>query len=362
MANELSIKWKDENSSEYYINAENLHEVHPALNSLHAPFLMPGTTTNRHLLFRANTAIKLVNAGIHKVFQSGNADIEINAESNLDTGTSLSAGTDYYVYVVDNADGMSSLVVSLNSTYPDGYTADNSRKIGGFHCLCADVGTISGHYLSGYVAGDILPQSVWCLNHRPESEPEGMVYDPGTGKWVDIYLASVQSGELGSVNGATIADGASAEAFHWYKFDQWLRRIKKRFPFQGEFVSMSLGSNQGTNIAGDSDPGTTGGHSDTAGRRMISDIGCEDCCGALFQWGIEAAASGGGTAWSDAYDSNDSDVAGQHYEVPNRPRFGGSWDDGSWCGSRGSAWNSSPLALYSNDGARGVAEPSKRGQ
>ncbi len=60
-------------------------------------------------------------------------------------------------------------VLSENSTYPRDYTVTNSQKIGGFHTLCADVGTISGHPLSGYQAGDILPNSVLCLNHRPHS-------------------------------------------------------------------------------------------------------------------------------------------------------------------------------------------------
>ena len=278
------------------------------------------------------------------------------------------AGKDFYIFACQPTSGDApDIILSANSTIPDsmpsGATpdADNTRKIGGFHCLCADVGTISGHALSGYVQGDILPLSVWDLRHRPRSEPEGMVYDEGSGVWVDIYLVSVQSGELGSVYGATIADGASAETFHWYKFDQWLRRIKKRFPFQGEFVSLSIGSNQGTNISGSSDPGTTGGHSDTSGRRMISDIGCEDCCGALWQWGIEGGATNDvGSTWEDAFDGHDSDVAGEHYEAPNRPRFGGCWGSGSGCGSRGSLWHDSPLVLRSSGGARGVAEPLAR--
>jgi hypothetical protein len=94
---------------------------------------------------------------------------------------------------------------------------------------------------------------------------------------------------------------------------------------------------------------------------MISNIGCEDCCGALWQWGIEGGATNDvGSSWSDAFDSNDSDVGGQHYEAPNRGRFGGAWGYGSMCGSRGSAWNPSPLDLHATYGARGVAEPLKR--
>ena len=48
-------------------------------------------------------------------------------------------GTDYYIYCCDPTNGSDTVdrdevfVISKNSTYPSGYTADNSRKIGGFH-------------------------------------------------------------------------------------------------------------------------------------------------------------------------------------------------------------------------------------
>lgn len=174
---------------------------------------------------------------------------------------------------------------------------------------------------------------------------------------MDIYLASVSGGKLVSAYNATCADGASSPAFHWYKFSQWLGQIGKRLLTQTEFVAASLGSNQGTNIAGSADPGTTGGKSDTAGRRMISNVGCEDCCGNLWQWGEEAGGGASSAAWVNAYDGNDSGVAGQHYQAPNRALLGGTWNAGACCGSRGSRWNYGPLALDSSCGARGVAEP-----
>ncbi|MFO7901135.1 MAG: hypothetical protein R6U98_00605 [Pirellulaceae bacterium] len=61
--------------------------------------------------------------------------------SDLDTGVT-SEGTDYYVYAVNNS-GLD-FVVSANSTWPNGYSADTSTRIGGFHLLCASVGTIAG--------------------------------------------------------------------------------------------------------------------------------------------------------------------------------------------------------------------------
>ena len=291
-------------------------------------------------------------------------DMDLSLAANWDptsatdyTQAANRAGKNFYIYECAN-DGELVHLLSANSTYPGNYTADTSRKVGGFPCLCAAVGTISGHALSGYLAGDILPAGVWDLKHRPVCAPEGMVYVAGIGKWVDIYLASVSSEALVSAYGATCADGASSPAFHWNKFCQWFGQIGKRMPTQHEFVAASLGSNQGTNIAGSADPGTTGGHSDTASRRMISNWGCEDCCGNLWQWLIEAGGPYDTTAsYVDAYDENDSGVAGQGYYVPNRGIAGGNWNGAAVCGSRGSSWANGPLYLAASIGARGVAEP-----
>jgi len=302
-----------------------------------------------------------VNGTIFEVSTDTAFDLDVNA--TWDTGSAVAAasraGEDYYIYACDNS-GSLELLISANSTSPTGYNAATSRKIGGFHCLCADVGIIAGHTLTGYLRGDILPASVWDLKHRPVSEPEGMVY-ANSGNWIDIYLPSVSGGELVSVNGGTIADGAEAngEKFHPYKFDQWFARIGKKPIASLEFVDASIGSNQETNINGSSDPVTTGGHSDTAGDRMISNIGCEDMCGALSQYGREQAANHLGSAWTSATDGNDSDVGGEHYEAPERPYFGGAWGSGARCGSRCSRGDSSPLYLASGGSSRGVAEPAR---
>jgi hypothetical protein len=207
-----------------------------------------------------------------------------------------------------------------------------------------------------YLAGDILPRSVWDLIHRPLCEPQGIVYDlDGLWKW--IYLPSVSGGQLVSVNGGIIADGASATAFHAYKWDQWFARIGCRAISSAEFVSASIGANQSTNITGSADPTTTGGHTDTAGRRMISNIGCEDMCGVLWQWGREQGAIAGAASYANAFDANDTGVGGQHYNAPTRPLFGGDWHAGVICGSRSSRWNDGALALYSTCAGRGCAEP-----
>ena len=279
----------------------------------------------------------------------------LNTAGNWDDSSyataSNRAGKDFYVYLL-SAGGV---ILSNNSSVPTGYTSSNSRKIAGFHCLCVAVGTISGHSLSGYAQGDILPRSVWDRFNRPMSAPEGMVLS-NDGMWVDIYLPSYSGTLLKSVNGGTIADGSNG--WHGYKFEQWFGNIGKKLIRQTEFVTASIGANQGTNISGSSDPGTTTGHTDTAGRRMISNIGCEDMAGVMWQWSRDpGGVYSTGASWVNAYDGNDSDVAGQHYNAPYRALLGGPWSAGSYCGSRGSQWDDSPLLLSSFKAGRGVAEP-----
>ena len=125
-----------------------------------------------------------------------------------------------------------------------------------------------------------------------------------------------------------------------------------------EFVSASLGSNQSTNVVGSVDKITTGGHKDTSNRRMISNIGLEDCCGDHWQWGADVGyATTGSSSYGNAFDANDRYVKGQWYGTVYRPLLGGSWLYGAVCGSRGSAWHGGALALNADCGARGASEP-----
>lgn len=270
--------------------------------------------------------------------------------------TANRAGKDFYVYAVEDS---TSIVLSANSTFPTGYTALNTRKIGGFHCLCVSVGTISGHTLSGYVAGDILPRSVWDRFNRSAGRQEGTILSR-CGKWVDIYLPSVSGNTLVSVNGGTIADGTSSPAFHTYKFEQWFSRQGMHTISQQEFFSVAEGANQSTNIVDTTDPVTTTGHVDTAGRRMISNEGVEDTCGVSWQWGRDTGGVMTGAAWENAYDANDdSTTRGQHYHAPCRCLLGGAWTNGVFCGVRASRWSDSPLFLAALFSARGACEPAR---
>lgn len=286
-------------------------------------------------------------------------------------------GKDFYIFACEDLTSAEVLkiIISANSTVPIGYTALTSRKIGGFHCLCEDVGVIANHPLSDYIAGDILPCSIWDLKHRPIGYPEGYAYDEGTDMWYSIYgltwsgtwgsatadmagRASDDTLTLESKFGAEWADGTSTEKFHCYKFEQILSRQKQRLPYQREFVSASLGSNQSTNVVGLVDKITTGGHKDTANRRMISNIGLEDCCGDHWQWGADVGyATTGDSSYGNAFDTNDRYVKGQWYGAVYRPVLGGSWSNGAVCGSRGSYWYNGALSLSAYYGARGASEP-----
>ena len=298
----------------------------------------------------------------------------------LDTG-SISNGKDYYVYACNNS-GSLVFKVSLASTYPDGFNASTSRKIGGFHTLCVSVGTISGHTLTGYVANDILPASVWDLKHRPVSEPAGMVYVEAIDKWVDIYLASGTGASTVSAYGGTISDTRN-----WMDFVDDGGAVKKRLLYDYEFQIAAGGSNEETNIAGSEDPVTTGGHSDTADRRMISNYGLEDMCGVMWQWLLDQSyrfdgaanhthqvtVSGDPQTVTTGNPSGDVAPAFSFYDLPGSKGSlykqgtygdikllgGGDWDSATSCGSRGRNAHNFRWGTYTVVGGRFLSEPKK---
>ncbi|MCX5819751.1 MAG: hypothetical protein NT047_07555 [Deltaproteobacteria bacterium] len=291
--------------------------------------------------------------------------VDVDSVDDLDTGT-LAAGTDYYVYACTNGSTLS-FKVSANATVPTGFDAAHSRKIGGFHTLCTAVGTIGGHTLTGYAQKDILPASVWCLKHRAKTLVNvGLVYDSGIQKWVDIYLQSGTATGTTSVNGGTITDTRT-----WMDHVDDGHAVGKRLPIDHEFQSFAAGSNEETNITGSADPGTTGGHSDTAGRRMISNIGCEDCCGAMSQWlQDEAYIYSGATGYYGNLPGGKGSVYTNFTSDPGAPEMdnadagsdtkliaGGDWAHAAFCGSRYRAANYYRWNADTAIGARFVSEP-----
>ena len=256
------------------------------------PTLKANTWTKVNLSLSAAAADRnaVISVGINAVSDPGAVTIYID-----DIRTEMQeAGKAYYVYACDN-NGVLTFKISLNSTHPSGYTASTSRKIGGFHTLCLDVGTIASHDLSDYETFDVLPKSIWDLKHRPVCEPSGMVYDEAINKWADIYLASSTGATCASVYGATITDSRN-----WMDFVDDGHAVKKGLLHDEEFQSVMAGSNEETNLFASADPVTTGGHMDTAARRMISDIGCEDGAGVMYQWLLDQSYRTEGVALSIA--------------------------------------------------------------
>lgn len=319
---------------------------------------------NRILEAHATDHDKIVVKGSNRMaFYIGNqffiltADETVSLSAKLDTGT-VQAGKDYYLYAVI-VDGARDWRFSLNSTYPTGFTADNSRKIGGLHTLCANAGTLSGNALSGYVAGYILPGTVWDLKFRTENlDNRGMTYAKSINKWVQIYLASDDgAGGVQSVYGATILD-----TLNWDNFAVKARKSRVKFLTDFEYDCILETGNQKTNIQGSADPVTTGGHVDTAGRRILTEEEIEDGAGVLHQWtdthGYHFAGAAAhthqvtvsGDAQTVTSGNPSGDVApswGYRDLGDNRGSFygqgtygetkllaGGYWNSGAICGSR----------------------------
>ena len=93
---------------------------------------------------------------------------------------------------------------------------------------------------------------------------------------------------------------------------------------------------------------------------MISNIGLEDCCGALWQWAADVGSASTSASWGNAFTADDKYEGGQVYGTVYRPVVGGSWGSAAICGSRGSLWADGALYLAANIGARGASEPLNR--
>ena len=272
------------------------------------------------------------------------ATLDLSLEALWDTvsGTdyrtaSNRAGKDFYIYLCQPGSGTTPTIkVSANATYPSGYSANTSRKVGGFHCLCVAAGTISGHPATGYVAGDIIPNSVWDLKNYASSYPKngnvGMAYIDRLDEWYGIYLPSGTGTSTASVYNGTITDTRM-----WNDHVDDLAAVGCYLPTDSGFQIAAEGSNQQTNINGNSDPVTTGGHSDSAGRRMISNFFLEDMCGAMWQWLQDQSyqLGSGSAGWKDMFPDADK---GQLYLMADNADIkliaGGSWGNGASCGSR----------------------------
>lgn len=291
--------------------------------------------------------------------------IDISDTDNWDENTwalpGNRKGKDFYIYALRKGnEAAPCFLLSSDKEKPAGYTAAESRRIGGFHCLCEDVGEMEGHALSGFSAGDILPASVWDLRHRPACSPEGMVFDGRI--WVDIYLDSWNGEKLVSAYKGKIADGMSEKSFNGLEFQTYLYKVGKRLPSAAEFMHLAEGTDEGVAIAGEADPETSGGHTNTAGRRIVSRIGCEDTAGVM--WQCTSDIFGAYFSYSDDWEthtavgSNGGMLGASQGGGIKRLAAGGSWKNGSHAGPKSFSlnfWVGGPGD--ETLGARGVCDP-----
>ena len=257
---------------------------------------------NKTTITISKTWVNVNNSGFVNDEKTLDLTNAVSWDNNTYTTASNRVGKDFYIYALETGE----YILSANSTVPTGYTATNSRKIGGFHCLCADVGTISGHTLSGYLAGDILPLSVWDLKHRAISDNEGMVWIPEIGLWADIYLCSWNGSNLESRFNQECVKGESTKKMHGIMMAEELGLVGKRLPTYDEFIVCAKGTPEGDHISTGAVPAGAGGHVGTKGARIISNYGLEDCVGVLWQWSSTLAEHYGTSGSNTSFWSNNN--------------------------------------------------------
>ena len=319
------------------------------------------------------------------IFKTGNT--VLNA-SNLDIGAAFAVGSDYYVYICDSRQDAQDeqYIISLNSTYPSGWNASNSRKIGGFHYgRCRKIndnmqpvnssGAIFGTGWESAVSNGILPRSVWTLGHRPKCSPEGMVY-LGGGTWVDIYLNS-DDGAQGLKSEYNCAPMTGTEGMNWYTFTERLMKSGKRMPDYSEFCAYAFGSPQGLDGANTNAwTATTNTGRGTTGSvvNAVSAVGCVDAVGRVWEWLndlITRAEHATNTefhptaAWGWDKKSPLRDNATK-YDVGNIYQYyayslaaliaGGDWYDGVRAGARAVYCSNYPWNVYTDLGVRGACD------
>lgn len=316
-------------------------------------------TDRRKIKIAAGTFLKLEVASTGTTLWYTNLeDLELNVESLLDSGSTLQPGKNYALYLVPNTagDGVD-LKVSLNQTAPNGYTTGDTRRIAGWHTMCRDVGTISwytNHPLSGWLAGDIIPTSVWTLFHRPYASPAaGVIYVENNGKpfWRTIYD---HSGTLTGTNfeyGGTITRSRT-----FYGHMQDMQAVGFSLPDYEQCAVSGIGCEALKAVSGKAESSiiTAGGHLNESNHRITSVVGAEDCCGCTWKITKDLTCAGG-SEWS-----TDASVSVHQYGAIYVLLVGGSWASSGSAGPFATTGYNSALSAFSDVSSFGVSYPLPR--
>lgn len=324
--------------------------------------------------------------------------LDLNAASLLDTGGQFNVGWDYYIYLCLTENGNPEIVVSANATFPYGFTANNSRKIGGFHYGHIRHVSGDGKWVPIDSAGNkrgstgtiwqrnvsvgIIPNSVWDLWNRPACAPEGMVKVGN--KWVDIYLSSAAENIILEDSGLSVVSGklqskygqlpvTGTEGLNWYGFSEFASLAGKWMMTYSEWIAAARDNPQGedgadnygwtktTNTARQ----RTGCNVDANGNYVegggvkpfaVSALNIVDAVGNVYEWLDEQTyrEDGGaaGWAWRDVLGTG----KGQAYLYKDNALVsliaGGSWDNGVRAGTRSVHANNYPWYVGTGAGVR----------
>ena len=281
----------------------------------------------------------------------------------------LTPGTDYAIYLCNDG----TLRADANFSAPTGFTTATSRKIGGFHYA---PGSNALAQAGGDAVAAINPYSLWDLKWRPAcADPRGMTLVADT-FWCDIYLLGVDHHVNGtSRHGVTIADGDSPPkvptlfggngsttyALTQFTAAEIMKSAGKSLLDYAEFSAAAYGVSEA--VQRGTDPVTTGLSNNNVGssnadEKFTSKWGVVQAAGCMWTWGRDFSYCADGadaaaiTGWSwkslgrgSAYTQSTTGLVAAI--------LGGSWGDGSLCGSRASNWNTWPWHSNVYIGARG---------
>ena len=280
------------------------------------------------------------------------------ASSTSVTMPTLSAGTDYAVYIC--TDG--TIRADASFTAPSGYTTSNSRMIGGFHYA---PGGNSAGTSGGNTTPAINPYSVWDLKWRPAvTDPRGMAL-VNNGFWVDIYLLNAAPDVNGtSAYNVAIASGTTPpkipavwggngttaySGLTWWQANECVRGYGKDLLSIGEFCVAAYGTTEASSLS--ADPVSTGVSAGT----YTSKWGVMQATGCYWVWAKDYSVRWDGTGGFQWV--NQAEGRGQQYIGGNidlvAAVVGGSFGYGAVSGSRSSYWYLCPWNSYGGIGARG---------
>ena len=268
------------------------------------------------------------------------------ASATTVTMPSLTAGTDYYIYVKD--DGTAQAVAATGAwPTPVASPPSASRLVGGFHYA---PGGNAAARAGGDTTAAVNSYSLWDIKWSPAcQDPRGMTL-VNDHFWSDIYLLNTGASSNGtSKNDATIWDTQS-----WLDTAEELGKYGKRLPRYREFADLAFGTTEATSRGNDpitTGLGTTNSGSSNADNTFTSKWGVIQSSGVLQSWGDEF---GGGNA-SSGWTAN-TGGRGSTYQQENAVALGGRWGESANSGSRSADWGGAPSGLRGDLGGRGVCD------